>query len=83
MGIDAAYTNLPAQHVASGLRAALDDIQQADIRSLRCDSGCVIQQARQEVVARWSLDPAPAAWLPAMLDLADLPDLGELPAEDE
>jgi len=39
-------------------------------------------QARQEVVARRPLEPAPAAWLPSMLDLADLPDLGELPAED-
>lgn len=40
-------------------------------------------QASQEVVTRWSLEPAPAALLPAMLDLADLPDLGELPAEGE
>lgn len=40
-------------------------------------------QARQEVVARWPLEPAPAAWMSDMLNLADLPDLGELPAEDE
>jgi 2'-5' RNA ligase len=43
---------------------------------------CFFGQARQEVVERWSLEPAPVALLPGMLDLSDLPDLADLP-EDE
>lgn len=43
---------------------------------------CFFGQARQEVVERWPLDPAPATRLPNLLDLHDLPDLAELP-EDE
>ncbi|OOG60429.1 2'-5' RNA ligase [Rhodanobacter sp. C03] len=40
-------------------------------------------QGHQEVVARWPLEPSVAARRLGVLDLADLPDLGELPAEDE
>ena len=43
---------------------------------------CFFGQARQEVVERWPLEPAPAARPPDMLDLSDLPDLADLP-EDE
>ena len=43
---------------------------------------CFFGQARQEVVARWPLEPAAAARLPGVSDFSDLPDLGELP-EDE